>query len=202
MRADQVTAAILVGGRACRLDGRSKPALVIGRQTVADRLLDAIRDAGIPTVFMVGPWRGPVPAGIGHVPDLVGQVGPLGGIYSALLVASTATVVVLAGDMPFVTSALVRRLAEMTDGFDAVVPRDELGWQPLSAGYRRTIAPHVKGQLDRQALRVVDALGGMRVDEVAGDDRRRLDSSDGMLLMNVNSPDDLRHAERHARRHS
>lgn len=200
VRADQVTAAILVGGRARRLDGRSKPALVIGRQTIADRLLDAIRDAGIPTVFMVGPWRGPVPSGVRHVPDLMGQVGPLGGVYSALLVASTAKVVVLAGDMPYVTSALVRRLAEMTNRFDAVVPRDDRGWHPLSAGYRRAVAPHVKGQLDRHALRVVDALSGMRVDELTGDELRRLDSSDGMLLMNVNSPDDLRHAERHERR--
>jgi molybdopterin-guanine dinucleotide biosynthesis protein A len=69
----------------------------------------------------------------------MGRVGPLGGVYSAPLVASTAKVVVLAE---------------------------------------------------------------MRVDELTGDDLRRLDSSDGILLMNVNSPDDLRHAERHERRHS
>ena len=201
MRADQVTAAILVGGRARRLDGRSKPALIIGEQTIADRLLEAIGDAGIATVFMVGPWHGAVPSGIRHIPDLMGQVGPLGGVYSALLVASTARVIVLAGDMPFVTAALIRRLADMADGIDAVVPRDDRGWHPLSAGYRRSIAPHVKAQLDRRALRVVDALGGIRVDELTGDELRRLDGDD-MLLMNVNSPDDLRHAERHRHRHS
>jgi molybdenum cofactor guanylyltransferase len=201
VRADQVTAAILVGGRARRLDGRSKPALVIGRQTIADRLLGAIRDAAISTVFMVGPWRGAVPSGVRHVPDLMGHVGPLGGVYSALLVASTPTVVVLAGDMPFVTGGLVRRLAAVANEVDAVVPRDDR-WHPLAAGYRRAIAPHLKGRLDRHALRMVDALEGMRVDAVTADDLRGLDSSDGMLLMNVNSADDLQHAERHDRRHS
>jgi molybdopterin-guanine dinucleotide biosynthesis protein A len=201
VQADRVTAAILVGGRARRLDGRSKPALVVGQQTIADRLLDAIRRADIPTVLMVGPWSGAIAPGVRHVPDVVGPVGPLGGLYSALLVAATPIVVVLAGDLPFVSGPLVRRLAAVPEGRDAVVPRDDRGWHPLSAGFRRTAAAHVKAQLDRGSLRVIDALAGLQVDPIGGDQLRQLDD-DGMLLMNVNTPDDLRQAERHGRRTS
>jgi molybdopterin-guanine dinucleotide biosynthesis protein A len=152
-------------------------------------------------VLMVGAFGGVVPDDVRRVPDVMGQVGPLGGLYSALLVAPTAVVVVLAGDLPFVSGAFVRRLAAIGEGADAVVPRDEHGWHPLSAGYRRTVAPHLKAALDHGSLRVVDAIAGLRVDAVTGEELRKLDG-DGMLLMNVNTPDDLRQAERHGRRSS
>ena len=49
--------------------------------------------------------------------------GPLGGLYSALLMATTPIVVVLAGDMPFVEPRLLRALAAIDPMDDAVVPR-------------------------------------------------------------------------------
>lgn len=201
MEADQITAAVLVGGRARRLDGTRKPSLVVGQQTIVERQLDAIRGAGIRSVLMIGRWDADMPGGVTHVPDVVENAGPLGGIYSALLVACTPVVVVLAGDMPFVRSSFVRAIAGVGDDVDAIAPKDSAGWHPLAAAYRRRVAVRIKARLDRGALRVIEALGDMRVHPMTSDTLQQLDAA-GMLLMNVNTPDDYRAAADHADRHA
>ena len=199
MEADEITAAVLVGGRGRRLDGARKPSLMVGQQTIVERQLDAIRGADIRSVLMIGRWDAAVPGGVTHVPDGVANAGPLGGMYSALLVAITPVVVVLAGDMPFVQASFVRTIASVPDTVDAIVPQDAAGWHPLAAAYRRRVAARIKARIDRGALRVTEALGDMRVETVTSDALQQLDAA-GMLLTNVNTPDDYRAAAHHARR--
>lgn len=196
MLSEPVTAAILVGGRARRLQGQLKPTLRVGNQTIIEHQLDAIRKAGLVDVLFVGRWPETPRTEGRHIADVVADGGALGGLYSALLVATTPIVVVLAGDLPFVNATLLRRLATLDSDDEAVVPHTTDGWHPLCAAYRRGVATRIKARLHRGALRVSDALVDMRVREVANDELSRMDA-DGLLLTNVNSPDDHRRAARH-----
>ena len=193
----RITAAILVGGRARRLDGQVKALLPVGHHTILERQLAAVRAAGITEILLVGRWTTALPADMRHVPDVVENGGALGGLYSALLAASTPAVFVLAGDLPFVSHALIRRLTAFI-AEDVVVPRTADGWHPLCAVYRRTVALTVKRRLDRGLLRISDLLTDLQIREIGADELAQLDA-DEMLLMNVNTPDDFRRAERHAR---
>jgi molybdopterin-guanine dinucleotide biosynthesis protein A len=191
-----VTAAILVGGQARRLGGRLKPSIQIGDARILDRQLAAIRLAGIDDITLVGRWPDPIPPQVHHVSDAVAESGPLGGVYTALLVATGPIVVVLAGDMPFVTAGCLRMLADIGNA-DAKVPRTGTRWHPLCAAYHRRTAATFKQRLDQGALRLTDALALLNVREVGEDE---IDTT-GMLLMNVNTPDDMREAEHLARLH-
>jgi molybdopterin-guanine dinucleotide biosynthesis protein A len=131
------------------------------------------------------------------VADAVEEGGALGGLYTALLVAPASPVLVLSNDLPFVSAAFLRHLVTSSGGVDAVVPRQASGLEPLCAIYERRAAAVVKGQLDSRALRVTDALGGMRVREVGPADIARFDT-DGVLLMNVNTPAEYDRACRYA----
>lgn len=197
---EAITAAILVGGSARRFHGTVKSALMVGDRTILDRQRAALRDAGIDDLLLVGRWAGaPVP-GVRHMPDVVETGGALGGLYSALLVATTPVVLVLAGDLPFVTGALIRELATLGED-DVVVPRTDDTWHPLCAAYHRRVATGLKRRLDAGAWRISEALAEMHVRGVSIDRLRHLDS-DGMLLMNLNTPDDHQHAERRLRARS
>jgi molybdopterin-guanine dinucleotide biosynthesis protein A len=101
------SAAILIGGRARRLDGAFKPGLRVGNHTILERQLGALRLADIDEVMLVGRPVYPVPPAVRCMPDAVPDSGPLGGVYSALIAATTSVVVVLAGDLPFVSPALI-----------------------------------------------------------------------------------------------
>ena len=194
----EVSAAILVGGRGRRFHGALKPALRVGNQTILERQLDALHDAGISEVLLVGRWGAPPVPHVRHVPDVVDGAGALGGLYSALLMSTRPIVVVLAGDLPFLEPRLLRVLGALGRDRDAMVPRTSDGWHPLCAAYRRRVAPGIKARLDRGVLRVSDALADMRVDELTADDLAPFDG-DGILLMNVNTPDDHERAQDRAR---
>ncbi len=191
---DAITAAILVGGGARRFQGTLKPALAIGDVAILDRQLAALAEAAIDDVLLVGRWTGPVVSGVRHTPDVVNAGGAMSGLYSALLAATSPVVLVLAGDLPFVTAALIRTLAAIGDE-DAVIPRAAGTWHPLCATYRRRVASTLKRRLDAGLWRITDAFADWQVRALTAEELGPLDT-DGMLLMNVNTPHDHRQAER------
>ena len=66
-----------------------------------------------------------------------GALGPLAGIETGLAASQSDLNFVLACDMPLVNADLVRYLAGLAEGYQAVVSRLE-GWpKPLHAVYRR-----------------------------------------------------------------
>ena len=147
--------------------------------------------------MLVGRPLHSLPSGLRCVPDVVADSGPLGGIYSALLAATTPIIVVLAGDLPFVQPRLIARLTALAPEEEAAIPRGRDRWHPLCAAYRRGLALRIKARLDRGALRVSDALADMRVREVTIDELAGFGPGD--MLMNVNTADDHARAERYAR---
>src|SRR3970040_2689113 len=100
-------AAILAGGQARRLDGRDKGALPVAGVRVIDRQLEALRPLTSRIVIVGGPPDRYGDVGVPVVPDLLPDAGPLGGLYTALHGAS-ARIIVLACDLPFVSSPFLR----------------------------------------------------------------------------------------------
>jgi molybdopterin-guanine dinucleotide biosynthesis protein A len=108
---------------------------------------------------------------------------PLVGIVHALELADGRPVLVCAGDLPFVTPAVVRSIAEADPaGAPAVVAGGKRGIQPLLACYQ----PEALARLLRHARE-----GEARLTELVAElGVRRLEVADEALF-NINSPDDL-----------
>ena len=120
--ADQVAGVVLAAGLSTRM-GRNKLLLELGGEPIVARAVRGARDAGLdPVLLVVGHEAECVRAAI---PDLsvttVANPQPGRGIHSSLRAGfealaerrnSPAAAVVLLGDMPLVSSAMVRRLVE------------------------------------------------------------------------------------------
>lgn len=196
------SAAILVGGTARRLGGRAKNTLEVGNQSILTRQLDALHAAGVSHVAMVGRTTQPPSGAIHPLADAVADAGSLGGLYTGLLAAPTERVLIIAGDLPFLTARFLHRLWQHSGPeVDVVVPRTAEGWHPLTAVYHRRVAARVKTRLDRRALRISELLDALVVDEVRADEVAGYDP-DGVLLLNVNTPDDYDRACRHVGAHA
>ena len=190
-----ISAAILAGGRAARFDGADKASLVVGGRRIVERQLAALASvAGDVRIVGNDPARY-ADLGVVVIPDLVTGAGPLGGVYTALADARHARVLVLACDLPFVSAALLDRLAiESGTGeeVDAVVPRTRRGLEPLCAMYRKRCAGAARRQIDAGDLRMTAFVAGLRVREL---DCRTLAAEDeGTLFENVNTPHDYARA--------
>lgn len=190
------SAFVLAGGRGRRLDGRTKPLVELAGQTILERQAAALRALDV-TPRLVAPDATPYAAlPFEVVPDAV-DAGALGALYTALASADTPHVLVLAGDLPFVTAAFLGFMVALRERAEAVVPQPGGRWQPLCAVYHRRIAPRLKERIDRGQWRVTDVLADLTVCPVTAADLARFDP-DGRLLLNVNTPDDLRLATHHA----
>ena len=192
----KVAGAIIAGGPAKRLGGVAKPFLKVGGRAIAERQLDLFRGAGLARVFVVAndpaPWAA---LGIVVVPDLVGGMGPLGGVHAALTAADDCDAVIcLAGDLPFVAPALLAALRDRAPAADAVAPRSSRGIEPLCARYARALLPVVDARVHAGELAIHELLERGGVDWIAAGELAALDP-DGRSFFNVNTPDDLARAD-------
>src|SRR5688572_22304284 len=130
------SAAILAGGRARRFDGRDKGALLVEGRTIFERQLEALSTAAS-DIMVVGSLPPPSELQIRVFPDRRPNRGPLAGLETALAEAFEPVVIVVACDMPFVTTELFGHLVARVQSLDAAVPRTSQGMHPLCAAYGR-----------------------------------------------------------------
>ena len=195
-----ISAAILAGGRGRRLGGVDKCALAVGTSSILERQLSLLRGL-TPHILIVTADGARLPGvDVPVVADRIPGAGSLGGLYTALAAAPTEQVLVIACDMPFLTAPFLMRLAARGVDVDVAVPRSAAGRHPLCASYARRVAGHLKAQIDGGDLRVREALDGLDVRELGPDELAEFDP-DGLLLLNVNTPDDYAKARAAAHLH-
>ena len=193
------TGVILAGGAASRYGGRPKGLERVGGRRVIDRVADALSGAA-DTVLLIAndpaarEWRPDLPVAA----DVRTNCGSLGGIHAAIVRAGQP-VLVVAWDMPFVPTALLRALRDAGTRADAVLPESgsRRGVEPLCAYYSPACVPAIERRLDARDMRVISFFDDVRVERVPEREVRRF-GDPAVLFMNVNTPDDLALAERHA----
>jgi molybdopterin-guanine dinucleotide biosynthesis protein A len=169
----------------------------VGGARILDRVAEVLASAlGTPPLLVAnapdaGSWR----PDLRVVADLRPGLGALGGIYTAV-VASPAPVVCVAWDMPFVTAALVRRLADGLDTADAVLPRSTgpREVEPLCAGYGAACGDAIASSLDAGDLRAVGFHARIRVGILPLTEVARC-GDPAALFFNVNTAEDLERAD-------
>jgi molybdopterin-guanine dinucleotide biosynthesis protein A len=132
--------------------------------------------------------------------DLVPGRGALGGLYTALSVASYPLVAVVACDMPFINSALLaaERDVLVATQSDIVIPDTGKGLEPFHAIYRReTCLPRIHAALHEGAWRVDAWFNRVKMRPFT---RQEIETYDPQLLSfwNVNTPEELQAAAKRA----
>lgn len=189
--------ALLVGGRGRRLGGADKSALVVQGRTILERQVDAARSVTPSVLAVTSTTDDARRTELPLVYDLIPGSGALGALVTALTHAPTDVVVVVAGDMPFVTGPFLAWLARRLGPADVVMPKDAGGYHPLCAAYHRRAAARIRLAVDAGVRRVQDAIGTLQSVTVEPDEYREFDP-DGRLLLNINTPEDYHAAlDRH-----
>ncbi|WP_280336633.1 NTP transferase domain-containing protein [Nocardia wallacei] len=137
-------AIVLAGGRASRMGGVDKPAIVVGGRSMLDTALGAV--VGCARTVVVGPHRPELGPEVRQVQEVPAGSGPVAAIAAGLRSLAECDfpaelVVVLAADMPFLTAAVVEDLRRQANesGTDAVFAADESGRPQYLVGvWRRT----------------------------------------------------------------
>jgi len=183
------TAAILAGGHGRRLGGQPKALLQVGHTRIIDRQLAAARAVTNRVAIVANDPKLYDGLGVPIWSDLRPGSGPLGGIFTALVNATTAVTLIIAGDMPFLTAGFLRYLVESGRDVDLAIPCTAEGYQPLCAAYNRTCLNAIQRNLDAGVLKVTELLPAVTARELGPDDTASF-NPDGTLFFNINTPDD------------
>ena len=180
------------------MGGGEKALIRLGGATLLERVLTAARPLGLPIRVVAGTSPSPQlrDAAAGITGDRYPGQGPLGGLLTAFETDSPERVLVLACDLPFLTTPLLEFLLEQSEAdCDAAVPEDRTGLQPLCAVYRETCRPLLRQALAGGNLGVVPFARSLRLRLLRSLEFPHLDPS-GMAFANVNTPEDLAAAGR------
>lgn len=195
-------AAIIAGGRARRLGGVAKPFVGVAGVAIADRQLAVLRPLFDRVVAVLadpvdaGPWR---ERGVETVTDAVAGAGPMAGVAAGLGAAAPGGVVCVAGDLPFLSPALLGALRDGDPDAEAVVPRVGGYPEPLCARYGAGCLSALRARLASGRLALHALLEEtVRTVWLEGDALAALDPG-ARSFLNVNTPEDLARAERLAR---
>jgi molybdopterin-guanine dinucleotide biosynthesis protein A len=190
-----VTSVVLAGGKGKRF-GRDKLSEIIGGRTLLCRVVDTLGGMTGETLIVIGQGQpGPsLPEGPARVTvDLYPEKSALGGIYTGLVVSRSLYSLVVAADMPFLNTALLRYMVSLAAGFDVVIPRVDGALEPLHAVYSKNCLDPMRRQIERGELKIRDALGLLKVRYVEKEEVERFDP-DQMSFFNINTMADLNRA--------
>ncbi|MGW2662383.1 NTP transferase domain-containing protein [Nocardia tengchongensis] len=159
-----VDAIVLAGGKASRMGGVDKPALVVGGQSMLDAALTAV--AGCARTVVVGPHRPELPPEVLQAQEIPAGAGPVAAIAAGLGALAgcefpAGLIVVLAADMPFLTAAAIDELLSHAreSGSDAVFAADASGRPQYLVGvWRRAALEAALKALDSLVNRPMKAL--------------------------------------------
>ena len=188
----KVTSIILAGGKNLRL-GRSKALETIDGKSLIDCVIERLKPLTNQILVVTSQEQldFPVTCNAEILPDLYPGKGPLGGIYTGLLAARSSYSIVVACDMPFLNTELLRYMVELSSDYDAVVPRlGERMIEPLHAIYSKSCLGNMKTRLERNQLGVHSFLNTVRVRYVEQAECQRLDP-ELLSFFNINYQSDL-----------
>ncbi len=185
---EKVTAVILAGGKSTRMKS-NKALLPFSGELFIERIHRQL-SAMFPEVMLVTntpelyrflPCR--------MVPDDFPGMGSLAGIHAALKHSKTEYIFVVACDMPYLNSQLIRRMILKTDGSDVVIPRTDNGFEPLHAVYGKSCLPSMEEALRNGKVKIVACIDWDKATVVTKEEIA-VDDPEFHSFRNINTPEE------------
>lgn len=195
-----LTVAIQAGGESRRM-GRDKGLIPFLGEPLIQRVLRRI--AGVADEILVttnqldeyGFLQVPL------VADVFPGNGALGGLYTALYAARHPLVAVVACDMPFVNPKILTAARELLEErkADVAIPRNDEGYEPFHAVYRRKTCLAAVGEaLAKGERRLISWFPAVGI-ALLPPEMVTLYDPEGLAFWNLNTPQELAQAEALAR---
>ncbi len=197
---EKIDGSVLAGGQNSRFGGKVKANMLVGDKPIIQKTLE-ILDSVFSTTLIITNYSQEfsVYRNYNMFEDIFKNVGPLGGIHSALTHSSAEAVFVVAGDMPGLSEILIRQLSKyfLSSDCDVLIPSIDGNIEPLHAIYSRGILGRLDAYLSADKNYAIrNFLNDLKVEYLeisASEDNRS-------SFYNINTPADLEIARRNKTR--
>jgi len=192
-----ITIVLQAGGESKRM-GKDKGFLPFLGIPLIERLLDRFQQGKAEIVIISNHPQAYQKFGLPVFEDVQPGRGALGGLLTALSVAATPLIGLVAVDMPFANPQLIQHMADQLQHstWDGILPSSAGGSEPLHAVYRRESCLRlVKQAIDQDLWRMKSwhAQANLKI----LDPQKTLEiSGSEFTFLNLNTPQDIAEAER------
>jgi FdhD protein len=190
------SAIILAGGKSQRL-GEEKSLVELAGEPLLARSVRLLKPLFKEIIVVTNKNLGLILPEVRYATDKIPYLGPLGGIQAGLAVSSNELNFVVACDMPFLKTAIVKSLAKWASKFDVVVPETESGLEPLFAFYQKRCLKYINEALEQGEKRIISffpkvLVKVVKLSELKGIKREDIEKA----FFNINTREELKKAEK------
>lgn len=163
-------AAVLAGGRGSRMNFRDKSQLNYRGNTFLKTIMASLRE--FDRILIISN-RDKISFPAIHVnvyKDIICDIGPLGGIYTALMNAVSQQIFITSCDMPLIKKENISKICAYSE-FDLVIPVYKGKYEMLFALYSKNCLPQIKKLIGEKQYKLTGLFEdkGLKVKEVPVD---------------------------------
>lgn len=187
----KATGVILAGGKSSRMNYNNKAFLKYKGKSFIEHMLDKIHECN-EKIIVADNFELYQFEGVKNVADIHKDMGPLCGLYTALIESKNEKVIVMTVDTPCLSRELLQHMMERCHGYDGIVPKVENKFQPLCAVYDKSCVPIIEESLkngNRKIQRVFKELNLYYMDET----EVAMFGSAVEIFRNVNTPEEYQY---------
>jgi len=188
-----LTGIILAGGKNSRI-AMTKALIQLGGQTIIERTVRLFQELFDEVIIVTNSFDDYAHLGAILTADVIPETGPLGGLYSGLMLSSSDYSFVVACDMPFIDPAIIRHLQNYTysGNYDVIVPEFNGFIEPLFAFYSKKCIPIILDHLNQKEFKIRSFYSRVKVKEVPCHHFNAIEKA----FFNINTREDLLQARK------
>lgn len=184
-----IGALILMGGKNSRMEGNIKGLLKINEITFLEQIISVLED--FPTIYLSVNKRFSTEEikkyeemGLSVIVDIYDDIGPIGGMYSAIKNCKEDYLFITACDMPFINKDLINVLqSNMKQNIDiALFSKNKLLY-PLGAIYSKNVIPFMEKLISNKEYKLSKLIRNSKFVELPLEDTNLSDN----IFENINT---------------
>ena len=193
-----ISCIILAGGKSTRL-GHDKVLETVGNSSLLQQVISRIDPLSKEIIIVTAKERTFTQLAsrpkVKVVSDIFPGQGSLGGIYTGLVKSNSFYNLVVAADMPFVNTSLLKYMIENCEGFDFVLPRVNGLFEPLHAIYSKNCVAPIESILNQGKKVIIELFNYVKVKYIDADEVDKFDPQH-LSFFNINTKEELELAKK------
>jgi molybdenum cofactor guanylyltransferase len=193
-----ISSIILAGGKSTRL-GHDKVLETVGNTSLLEQVISRIDPLSKEIIIVTANERTFAQLAsrpkIKVVSDIIPGQGSLGGIYTGLVKSDSFYNLVVATDMPFVNTSLLKYMIGICEGFDFVLPRVNGLFEPLHAIYSKNCIVPIESILNKGSKVIVELFNYVKVKYIEAEEVDKFDPQH-LSFFNINTKEELELAKK------
>jgi molybdopterin-guanine dinucleotide biosynthesis protein A len=177
---------ILAGGKSRRM-GEDKGLIPYYGMPMVKHVIDQLNPA-VDKLTIITEHEGYKQFGLDTIPDLIKDIGPAGGIYTALKNATSDKIFITGCDMPFIKTEAIAFMIQSSEDSEITVPVWDKNPEPLFAVYSKECLPLWEELIKSGIHKLQRLIASFNLKEIRVNDSEILSAD---MFTNINTPDDF-----------